>query len=329
MEFSIIQIATLLDGEIVGNKEITINNFAKIEEGKSGSISFLANPKYESHLYTTKASVVIVSKSFVLKQPTAASLIKVDDPYLAMSTLMLQYKKISNQAKSGSESPNFISQKATVANNAFIGAFSYISDGVIIGESCQISQQVFLGKNVKIGENTVIYPGAKVYDDCQIGDYCTIHAGAVIGADGFGFAVKNDGDYQDIPQLGNVIIENNVSIGANAAIDRATMGSTLIRKGVKIDNLVQVGHNVEIGENTVIAALTAIAGSTKIGKNCQIGGQVGFAGHITIADGTKIGGQSGVSKSIVKTNESYSGRPLLPVKEHLKLLVGLRNLSKK
>ncbi|MCP9767061.1 UDP-3-O-(3-hydroxymyristoyl)glucosamine N-acyltransferase [Lacihabitans sp. LS3-19] len=327
MEFSINQIALLLGGEVVGNGEAKINNFAKIEEGSEGCISFLANLKYENFLYSTQSTAVLVSKSFEPKQSFTSSLIKVDDPYLAISSLMAEYKKITSKIAGGISEQASIAENAKLGVNCFVGAFSFISQNVEVGQNVQIHPQVFIGKNVKIGDNTILYTGVKIYENCEIGSDCIIHANAVIGADGFGFVPNEDGIYQDVPQLGNVIIENNVSIGANATIDRATMGSTKICKGVKIDNLVQIGHNVEVGENTVIAAQTGVAGSTKIGKSCIIGGQVGFAGHLKIADGTQIGAQSGVGKNINEPKGAYSGRPLLPIKDHLKLLVNLRRLN--
>jgi UDP-3-O-[3-hydroxymyristoyl] glucosamine N-acyltransferase len=327
MEFSITQIAHLLGGEVKGSGDTLIHNFAKIEEGKPGCISFLANPKYENYIYQTASSAVLVSKDFEPKEPIQTNLILVEDPYLAISILMAEYKKLSQNSAGGIDTMTSIAKDAEIGKNIYIGPFSFVSSGVFIGENSQIFPQVFLGKNVKIGKNSIVHPGVKIYQDCEVGDNCVIHAGAVIGADGFGFVPDANGVYQDVPQLGNVVIENNVSIGANATIDRATMGSTKICNGVKIDNMVQIGHNVEVGENTVIAAQTGVAGSTKIGKSCVIGGQVGFAGHLKIADGTQIGAQSGVGKNITEPQGAYSGRPLLPIKDHLKLLVNLRRLN--
>ncbi len=327
MKFSLSQIANLVNGTIKGDSSLEVNTFAKIEEASEGGLSFLANPKYENYIYSTSATAVLVSNTFKPKNTIKTNLILVDDPYVAMSTLMQFYQNSVQKNVSKIEENSFIHESATLGDNIFLGAFSYVSENVQIGDNCQISPQVFIGKNVIIGKNCFISPGVKIYHDCIIGGNCTLHAGAVIGSDGFGFAPKPDGSYDTIPQLGNVILENNVSIGSNATIDRATMGSTIIRNGAKIDNLVQVGHNVEIGENTVIAAQTGISGSTKIGKNCVIAGQVGFAGHITIADGTKIGGQSAVTKTIRTPNGSYAGRPLLPVKEYLKMLINLKNIG--
>lgn len=327
MEFSITQIAHLLRGEVKGDGDTLIHNFAKIEEGKPGCISFLANPKYENYIYQTASSAVLVAKDFEPKEAIQTNLILVEDPYLAISTLMAEYKKLSQNSVEGIDTMTSIAKDAEIGQNIYIGPFSFIASGACIGENTQIYPQVFIGKNVKIGKNTIVHPGVKIYQDCEVGDNCVIHSGAVIGADGFGFVPDANGVYQDVPQLGNVVIENNVSIGANATIDRATMGSTKICNGVKIDNMVQIGHNVEVGENTVIAAQTGVAGSTKIGKSCVIGGQVGFAGHLKIADGTQIGAQSGVGKNITEPKGAYSGRPLLPIKDHLKLLVNLRRLN--
>lgn len=326
MEFTVQKIASLIEGEVFGKDSILINQFNKIEEGVEGGITFLSNPKYESFLYSTKASAIIVSKDIVLKEEIKPTLIKVQNPYLAISTLMEFYQNLQKKSKFGVENPSFVAEGVTIDKNSFVGAFSYISEGVSINYGAVISQQVFLGPNVSIGKNTIIKPGVKIYQDCIIGDNCIIHSGVIIGSDGFGFAPKDDGTYQDIPQLGNVIIENNVSIGSNSTIDRATMGSTIIRKGVKLDNLVQVAHNVEIGENTVIAAQTGIAGSTKIGKNCVIAGQVGIAGHIKIADFTKVGGQTGVNRTIKSSHKSFAGTPMLEYGDYLKAMIEVRKL---
>ncbi len=326
MEFTVRQIASIIEGEILGDDSVLINQFNKIEEGVSGGITFLSNPKYESFLYTTKASAIIVSKDLIINQDISATLIKVNNPYLAISTLMEMQQKLTKSLKTGIENPVFISDTSIISDKSFIGAFSYVSEGVEIGENTQILQQVFIGSNVKIGKNTVIKSGVKIYNDCIIGDNCTIHSGVIIGSDGFGFAPKVDGTYQDIPQLGNVVIENNVNIGSNSTIDRATMGSTIIRKGVKLDNLVQVAHNVEIGENTVIAAQTGIAGSTKIGKNCVIAGQVGIAGHIKIADFTKVGGQTGVNRTIKSSGKAFAGTPMQEYNDYLKTMIEVRKL---
>jgi UDP-3-O-[3-hydroxymyristoyl] glucosamine N-acyltransferase len=327
MKFSLAEIASIVNGTITGNPNEEVRTFAKIEEASEGSLSFLSNPKYENFLYSTEATAVLVSKDFTPKSEVKSNLISVDDPYVALSTLMQLYQNASAAPKALIEEFAHIDNQAVIGIDVYVGAFAYVSEKVIIGKNSQILPHVFIGKNVTIGNNCVLMSGAKIYQDTIIGDNCTIHAGAVIGSDGFGFAPKADGTYETIPQLGNVILGNFVNIGSNTTIDRATMGSTRIANGVKIDNLVQIGHNVEIGENTVIAAQTGISGSTKIGRNCMVAGQVGFAGHISIADGTKIGGQSAVTKSINKPNGSYAGRPLLPVKEYLKMLVNLKNLG--
>jgi UDP-3-O-[3-hydroxymyristoyl] glucosamine N-acyltransferase len=326
MQFTIRQIANLVNGEVLGDDSLNIYKFNKIEEGESGGITFLSNPKYEQFLYETQASAVIIAKDFIPKGQVSASLILVENPYLAISSLMTEYQKIVQVRKSGIEEPSFIAKTAEVGKDIFVGAFSYISEYASIGENTVIMPQVFIGKNVKIGKNTIINSGVKVLDNCVVGDHCVLHSGCVIGSDGFGFAPKDDGTYQDIPQIGNVVLESNVSIGSNTTIDRATMGSTLIKRGVKLDNLIQIAHNVEIGENTVIAAQTGVAGSTKIGKNCVIAGQVGIVGHIKIADGTKIGAQSGIGKNINEPNQSFSGSPVLPIQDYLKSIVSIRRL---
>jgi len=326
MQFTIKQIAHLLNGEIRGNEALTISNLAKIEQGKKGDISFLANQKYESFIYTTEASAVIVSRDFEPKKDISAALILVDNPYTAFTQLLEEYQKILNFSKKGIEQPSFSGSGTTFGEGIYQAAFSYVGANSIIGKNVKIYPQSYIGDNVTIGDNTLIYAGAKIYNNTVIGSNCVIHAGAIIGSDGFGFAPQEDGTYRTIPQLGNVIIEDNVSIGANTTIDCATMGSTIIRQGVKIDNLAQIAHNVEIGKNTVIAAQTGIAGSTIIGENCVIGGQVGFAGHISIANGTKIGAQSGVSKSIKKENTSITGTFAFDLNDYMRSSVIFRKL---
>ncbi|MCU0323940.1 MAG: UDP-3-O-(3-hydroxymyristoyl)glucosamine N-acyltransferase [Spirosomaceae bacterium] len=318
MEFTIKQIAQLLNGEIRGNDSLKINQLAKIEEGKEGSISFLSNPKYEPFLYTTASSAVIVSKDFEPKKSLATNLIVVENAYDSFTKLLEEYQKILNYSKIGVEEPAFKSESASIGEGVYRGAFSYIGKNCKIGNNVKIFPQVYIGDNVTIGDNTIIYSGAKVYNDCLIGNHCIIHANAVIGSDGFGFAPQADGSYKAIPQLGNVIIHDNVSVGANTTIDRATMGSTIIHEGVKLDNLIQIAHNVEVGRNTVIASQTGVAGSTKIGENCVIAGQVGFAGHITIANGTKIGAQAGVLSNVKKENTSLTGTFAIELKDYLK-----------
>jgi UDP-3-O-[3-hydroxymyristoyl] glucosamine N-acyltransferase len=327
MEFSLSQIAELVNGKVDGDGDLKVSKFDKIEEGQAGSLTFLSNPKYEPYIYTTKATAVLVNNDFTPQDSLKPSLIRVEDPYLALTKLM-QLQNGAAKAKIAHLHPSAaISAKTELAANVSIGAFTVVSDGVKIGENSLIDAQVFIGQNVTIGKNCLVYAGVKIFSDTVIGDHCTLHGGSVIGSDGFGFAPRPDGTYETIPQLGNVILGKNVSVGSNSTIDRATLGSTVLADGVKIDNLVQIAHNVEIGENTVIAAQTGISGSTKIGKNCVVAGQVGFAGHIKIADNTKIGGQSAVTRSIKTPNGSYAGRPLLPVKEYLKMLVNLKNLK--
>ncbi|MDR2040668.1 MAG: UDP-3-O-(3-hydroxymyristoyl)glucosamine N-acyltransferase [Bacteroidales bacterium] len=325
MKFTAQIIADYLQGEIVGNPETIVSTFAKIEEGHSGALSFLANPKYEKYLYQTESSIVIINKSQAIAQPVKATLIKVDDAYKSFAVLLDLYAS-TKEEKTGKEDPVFISPTAQLGENLFVGAFSYISDNAQIGDHVKIHQHVFIGDNVRIGNNTVLYPGVKIYHDCVIGSDCVFHAGVVIGADGFGFAPQSESDYKKIPQIGNVIIEDRVEIGANTCVDRATMGSTIIRRGVKLDNLVQIAHNVEIGENTVIASQVGISGSCKIGKNCMFGGQVGLAGHISIADGTKIGAQSGLNASIKKADQTLLGTPATDYQDCLKSYVLVRNL---
>jgi len=325
MEFKATMIAAFLKGEIEGDPEATVSSFAKIEEGHSGTLSFLSNPKYNNYLYDTDSTIVIVNKSHKLERPVKCTLIRVDDAYQSFAALLELYSS-QRQEKSGREEPVFISDSATFGENIFIGAFTYIAAKAKIGNNTKIHQQVFIGENVTIGDNCVIYPGVKIYNDCIIGADCVIHSGVVIGADGFGFAPQTDSDFKKVPQIGNVVIEDRVEIGANTCIDRATMGSTIIRKGVKLDNLIQVAHNVEIGENTVIAAQTGVSGSCKIGKNCMFAGQVGLAGHITIADGVKIGAQSGLNASIKKPDSVLLGTPVTDYQDCLKSYVLIRRL---
>jgi UDP-3-O-[3-hydroxymyristoyl] glucosamine N-acyltransferase len=326
MKFTVNQIATLLNGEVQGDDSLIISQLSKIEEGSNGDISFLANAKYEPFLYTTKATAVIVSKDFEPKKDFSTTLIVVENAYTAFTQLLEEYQKILNFSKKGVEQPVFVGENTTIGEGIYQGAFSYVGKNCKIGTNVKIYPQVYISDNVSIGDNTILYAGVKVYENCVIGNHCVIHSGVIIGSDGFGFAPQADGTYKTIPQLGNVIIEDNVSIGSNSTIDCATMGSTIIRNGVKIDNLVQIAHNVEIGENTVIAAQTGVAGSAKIGKNCVIAGQVGINGHITIADGTKIGGQAGVSKSIKKEGVSKTGSPALELNDYLRAMAVFRKL---
>ena len=310
MKFTAAQIAELLNGKVEGNEEAIVRNISKIEEGKPETLTFLANSKYDRYLYSTKADVVIVNDSFVAEQTVRATLIRVPDAYAALAQLLEMYEQ-SLPKKTGIEQPSFIDESAEIGDFVYLGAFAYIGENVSIGDNVMIYPQAYIGNNVKIGDNTVIYPGVKVYKNCVIGQYCTIHAGAVIGSDGFGFAPNTENEYKKVAQIGNVILNDHVEIGANTTVDRATMGSTVIGKGVKLDNLIQVAHNVEVGENTVIAAQSGIAGSTKLGKNCMVGGQVGIAGHISIADGTKFGAQTGANKSVKKENTIQFGSPAM------------------
>ncbi len=322
------QIADLLNAEIDGDTDIQINNVCKIEEGIPHAISFLAHSQYESYIYETKASAVIVSKTFqpqkkMLYHPT---LIRVDNPYQAFAQLLNFYQEYIKQNKKGVEQPVFIGENSVYDEDCYIGAFVYIGKNVKIAKHCKIYPHTSIGDNVVIGDDTVIYAGVNIYHDCKIGNKVTIHAGTVIGSDGFGFAANQENVYSKIPQLGNVIIEDNVEIGANCTIDRATIGSTIIRKGVKLDNLIQVAHNVEIGENTVIASQTGVAGSTKIGKNCMIGGQVGMIGHLKIADGTKIAAQSGVGNDVKEENAVLQGSPAFNVGDYKRSYVLFKKL---
>jgi UDP-3-O-[3-hydroxymyristoyl] glucosamine N-acyltransferase len=309
MQFSAAQIAMMIGGQVEGNAEATVASFGKIEEAQEGQLAFLANPKYEEHLYSTKASIIIINDSLELKEPVAATLIKVPDAYSAFAALLDKYQQIQQQQLNGIEQPVFIHATARTGDNVYIGAFAYLGKNVILANGVKIFPNAFLGDNVRVGENSVIHPGVKIYHDCIIGKNVTIHAGTVIGSDGFGFAPQADGTFKKVPQIGNVVIEDGVEIGANTAIDRATIGSTLIRSGAKLDNLLQIAHNVEIGHHTVVAAQSGISGSTKIGNGVMIGGQVGIVGHLQIADGTKINAQSGVSKSIKTPNTAVTGSP--------------------
>jgi UDP-3-O-[3-hydroxymyristoyl] glucosamine N-acyltransferase len=309
MKFTVDQIADLIEGTVNGNGATLISNFDKIEEGKLGSISFLSNPKYESYLYQTDASAVIISKDLTLKKPVKTALIRVSDPYLAFTVLLQKYQELVEKKETGIQLPSYIAENAQISENVFVGRFTHVDAGSRIGNNSQIYDRVSIGKNVTIGYDCTIYPGVVIYKDCIIGNNVVIHANSVIGSDGFGHAPQVDGTFKSIPQLGNVVIEDDVSIGSNTTIDRATMGSTIIRKGVKIDNLVQIAHNVEIGSNTAIAAQTGISGSTKVGENCLIAGQVGVAGHITIAPKTIVTGQSGVTKSVKKPGQTLGGTP--------------------
>jgi UDP-3-O-[3-hydroxymyristoyl] glucosamine N-acyltransferase len=309
MQFTAAQIAMIINGKVEGNPDTLVASFGKIEEAQPGQLSFLANPKYEEYLYRTKASLVIINASQELKEPVNATLIRVADAYSAFATLLTKYQEMATQKLTGVQEPAYISKSAQYGQQVYIGAFSYLGENVVLGNNVKIFPNVFLGDNVKISDNTIVHPGVKIYHDCVIGKNVTIHAGTVIGSDGFGFAPQADGSFKKVPQIGNVVIEDFVEIGANATIDRATIGSTIIRSGAKLDNLIQVAHNVEVGNNTVIAAQAGVSGSTKIGNNVMIGGQAGIVGHIQIADGSKINAQSGVSKSIKTPNAAVTGSP--------------------
>jgi UDP-3-O-[3-hydroxymyristoyl] glucosamine N-acyltransferase len=325
MEFTAKQISNLLGGKVEGDENVLVNKLSKIEEGTSGSLSFLANAKYTQFIYITKASLVIVNNDFVAEQPVRATLIRVPNAYDSFVKLLEVYNQIQLDKK-GIEEPSFISSTAKVGKDCYIGAFAYIGNNVVIGNNVRIYPQVYIGDNVKVGDNTTLFAGVKIYSDCVIGKNCTLHTGAVIGADGFGFTPNAANDYKKVPQIGNVIIEGHVEIGANTSIDRATLGSTIIRRGVKLDNLIQIAHNVEIGENTVIAAQTGVAGSTKIGRDCMIGGQVGIVGHITIADKVKIAAQSGIGSSITKEGEIVQGSPAFNIGDYKRTYVLFRKL---
>ncbi|RZP03255.1 MAG: UDP-3-O-(3-hydroxymyristoyl)glucosamine N-acyltransferase [Flavobacteriales bacterium] len=326
MKFTAAQIAVILEGEVEGNPEIEVSKLSKIEEGEPESLSFLANPKYTQFIYTTKASIVIVNKIFKAEKEINSTLIRVEDAYKSFSKLLEYYNQVKMN-KTGIESPVFISKSAIYGDNIYIGAFAYLGDNIKIGNNTKIYPNVYIGDNVVIGDNVILFSGAKIYSDTLIGNNCVIHSSAILGADGFGFTPNEQGEFIKVPQTGNVIIEDNVDIGAATSIDRATLGSTIIRKGVKLDNHIQIAHNVEIGKNTVIAAQTGIAGSTKIGENCMIGGQVGIVGHITIGNNVKIQAQSGIGRNL-KDNETLQGSPALPYSDYNKSYVHFKNLPK-
>lgn len=320
MEFTITQIAGMLGGQVRGDGNQKINMLAKIQDAKKGQVAFLSNPKYEQFIYTTQASAVIVKKDFQAKKEINSTLILVDDPYISFTLLLEEYHKLISFQKTGIEQPCFIGTNSVVGNSCYRGAFSYIGNDTIIGDNVKIYPHVYVGDNVVIGSNTILHTNVKLYAGTKVGSNCVIHAGTVIGSDGFGFAPQADGTYKTIPQLGNVIIEDNVSVGANTVIDCATLfgDSTIIRNGVKLDNLIQIAHNVEIGKNTVIAAQTGISGSSKLGENCMIAGQVGIAGHLVIGNNTGIGAQSGILKSFKEEGEKIMGSPAYDLKEYFK-----------
>lgn len=326
MTFSAAQIAMIVNGNIEGDASAAVASFGKIEEAKSGQLAFLANPKYEEYLYSTQASIIIINETQELKESISATLIRVPDAYSAFATLLHKYQEIVTQQLNGIQQPSFINHTATLGENVFVGAFTYISMNAQIGNNVKLFPGVFIGNNVTVKDNTILHPGVKIYHDCVIGKNVTIHAGSVIGGDGFGFAPQADGSYKKVPQIGNVIIEDFVEVGSNATIDRATIGSTIIHSGAKLDNLIQIAHNVEVGNNTVIAAQAGVSGSTKIGSNVMIGGQAGIVGHISIADGSKINAQSGVSKSIKKPNTAVTGSPAFDYTNALRSQAVSRNL---
>jgi UDP-3-O-[3-hydroxymyristoyl] glucosamine N-acyltransferase len=325
MEFTAATIAGFLKGEIEGDPSVKVNTIAKIEEGKPGALSFLANPKYEQYIYNTESSIVLVNRSFKPSKSIRATLIRVENSYESFAALL----RLVDQArprKTGIHPAAIIEPTATVGTDTYIGPFVYIGDRVVVGDGCSLYPHVYIGDGTTLGTSCTLYPGVKIYHECHIGNSCTIHAGTVIGSDGFGFAPQSDNEFMKIPQLGNVIIEDMVEIGSNVSIDRATIGSTIIHRGVKIDNLIQIGHNVEVGENTVMAGQTGIAGSTKIGKNCMFAGQVGIAGHLKIADGTKIGAQGGIPGDIKEENSAVLGSPAFDVRQFLKSSVIFKKL---
>jgi UDP-3-O-[3-hydroxymyristoyl] glucosamine N-acyltransferase len=326
MKFTAEQIAGILDGEVVGNPNAEVYKLSKIEEGSVGSLTFLSNPKYQNYIYSTQATITIVNNSFEPEQTILTTLIKVEDAYQSFSKLLEYYNQVKLM-KSGIEQPSVISENVTYGDDLYLGSFCYVGKNVKIGNNVKIYPNTFIGDNVIIGDNCVFFAGVRIYSETEIGNACVIHSGAIVGSDGFGFAPHEDGTYSKIPQIGNVILEDDVEIGSCTTIDRATMGSTIIRKGVKLDNQIQIAHNVEIGENTVIAAQTGIAGSTKIGKNCMIGGQVGVAGHITIGDNVRIQAQSGIGKSL-KDGEIVQGSPAFNYADFSKSFVHFRNLPK-
>ena len=326
MQFTAAQIAMMISGKVEGNPEAQVGSFGKIEEAKAGQLTFLANPKYEDYVYSTAASVIIINENQELKQNLEATLIRVPNAYSAFATLLSKYQEMVTQKLVGIQQPSYIASSSKFGENIFVGAFAYIGENVTMGNNVKIYPNAFIGSNVQIGDNCIIHPGVRIYHDCILGNNVIIHAGTVIGSDGFGFAPQEDGSYKKVPQMGNVVIENNVEIGANSAIDRATIGSTLIKEGAKLDNLIQIAHNVEVGNNTAIAAQAGVSGSTKIGNNVMIGGQAGIVGHIQIADGSKINAQSGVSKSIKIRNSTVTGSPAFDYTSALRSQAVTRNL---
>lgn len=325
MKFKAQDIAEMLEGEVVGDLNTEVSGVSKIEDGKPETLAFLANAKYEHYIYDTKASIVLVNKTFKPTKSVQATMIKVEDAYQAVATLLQMYDDMKPKP-TGIEEPSFISKSSKIGKEPYIGAFAYIGSNVTIGDNVKIYPHAYIGDNVKIGDNSTIYSGVKIYESCILGQNCTIHASSVIGADGFGFAPSDNNDYKKVPQIGNVILEDNVEIGANSCIDRATMGSTFIRKGVKIDNLVQIAHNVEVGKNTVVAAQTGIAGSAKIGEHCMFGGQVGIVGHLEVANGVQVAAQSGIPSSVKTEGAILQGTPAIKISNFQKSYVVYRRL---
>lgn len=326
MQFTAQQIADLIDGKIEGDPDVAVSSFGKLEEATKGQLAFFANPKYEEYLYSTKASVIIINSAFQPEKEISATLIRVPDAYSSFAVILTEYAKMARANLTGIQQPAYISATARMGENIFIGAFAYLGEKVIIGNNVKLYPQVYLGDNVTIDDDSILYPGVIIHHDCVIGKNVSIHAGTVIGGDGFGFAPQADGSFKKVPQIGNVVVEDNVEIGANTTIDRATIGSTVIKSGVKLDNLIQIAHNVEVGNNTVIAAQSGVSGSTKIGKNVMIGGQAGIVGHIQIADGSKINAQSGVGKSIKTPNTAVTGSPAFDYSHALRSQILSRNL---
>tara|TARA_R110001632_G_scaffold102664_6_gene211118 strand:+ start:2257 stop:3291 length:1035 start_codon:yes stop_codon:yes gene_type:complete len=326
MKFTAKQIAQILEGDIEGNPEIEVSKLSKIEEGEKGSLTFLSNPKYNQYLYTTESSITIVNRTLELEKEVSSTLIRVDDAYKSFSKLLEFYNQVKNN-KEGREEPHYISTSATIGKGEYLGAFSYIGENVVIGENVKIYPNSYIGDNVVIGNDCIIFAGVKIYSETEIGNNCIFHSGSIIGSDGFGFAPNEKGEFSKIPQIGNVIIEDNVDVGSGSTIDRATMGSTIIRSGVKLDNQIQIAHNVEIGKNTVIAAQTGIAGSTKVGESCMIGGQVGIAGHLNIGNNLRIQAQSGISKNL-KDGSVVQGSPAFNYADYFKSYAMFKNLPK-
>ncbi|HLF46253.1 MAG TPA: UDP-3-O-(3-hydroxymyristoyl)glucosamine N-acyltransferase [Chitinophagaceae bacterium] len=326
MQFSAAQIAMLINGKVDGDATVSVQSFGKIEEAKDGQLSFFANPKYEDFLYRTSASVIIINETYQLKQPINATLIRVPDAYSAFAVLLDKYQQLATQQLTGVQQPCYIAGSAQYGNHVFIGAFAYLGENVKVGDNSKIFPHVYLGNNVTVGQNSIIHSGVKIYTDCVVGNNVIIHAGTIIGSDGFGFAPQLDHSLKKVPQIGNVIIEDHVEIGANTTIDRATIGSTIIKSGAKLDNLIQIAHNVEVGHATVIAAQAGVSGSVKIGNGVMIGGQAGIAGHLQISDGSKINAQAGLGKSLKKPNMAVTGSPAYDYNQAIRSQATARNL---